>query len=137
MSSSPLAGSRELERIKMVEVTIQGEQVVFEVIGLHKLWALKSGFEVPVRMIKAARRDNNVMKGLWKGLRFPGTHIPGVIVAGTYFREGKKSFWDVVRSEGAIVVEVEGGPYDEVIVEVAEPEVVVKLIEEAIGNNAH
>ncbi len=121
---------------KMVEVTIQGKQVVFEVIGVHKLWALKSRFEVSVRMIKAARRDNNVMKGIWKGLRIPGTHIPGVIVAGTYFRDGKKSFWDVVRSEGAIVVEVEGGPYDEVVVEVADPERVVKLIEEAIGNYA-
>ncbi len=105
-------------------------------IGVHKLWALKSRFEVSARMIKAAHRDNNVMKGIWKGLRFPGTHIPGVIVAGTYFREGKKSFWDVVRSERAIVIEIEGGPYDEVVVEVAEPERVVKLIEEAIGNYA-
>jgi len=104
--------------------------------GVHKLWALKGRFEVPVRRIKAARRDKNVMKGLWKGLRIPGTQIPGVIVAGTYLRMGKKSFWDVANGDGAIVVEIEGGPYDEVVVEVAEPARVVELIEEAIENYA-
>ena len=120
----------------MVQVTIDGGQVVFEVKGLHKLWTLQSRFQIPISKIRAVRRDTTVMEGLWKGLRFPGTHIPGLIVAGTYYRRGKKSFWDVVKGEGAIVVDVEDGPYDEVVVQVASPEEVVKLIEEAIGNYA-
>ena len=116
----------------MVKVTIEDGQVVFEVKGLHKLWTLKSRFQIPVSKIRAVRRDTNVMKGLSKGLRFPGTHIPGLIVAGTYYRRGKKSFWDVVKGEGTIVVQVEDGPYAEVLVEVANPEEVVKLVEGAI-----
>jgi hypothetical protein len=33
----------------------------------------------------------------FRGLRMPGTHLPGVIIAGSYYyyQQGKWAFWDV------------------------------------------
>jgi hypothetical protein len=106
----------------MVKVSIRDDVAVFSVQGLHKLWAFKSRLEVPLAHIKAVRADPAVTRGWWKGIRAPGTHVPGVIVAGTYYHRGlKKTFWDVVDPERAIVVELDGERYERLIVEVEDP----------------
>ena len=64
----------------MVEIQIQDGTMSVDVRGLHKLWALKGRLQVPVVAVKGARRlDPGTARRLWKGLRIPGTHVPGVI----------------------------------------------------------
>jgi hypothetical protein len=108
-------------RAAMVRVSIQHDSAIFDVQGLHKLWAFKSRLTVPLAHIKSVRLDPNVMTGLWKGLRMPGTHVPGIIVAGTYYKDGKRFFWDVRNKQHAIVIELVGEPYQELIIEVDDP----------------
>ncbi len=120
----------------MVEVTIEAGIAKFELKGLHKLWAVKGCVYVPVKNIKYVRHDPTAMKGLWKGWRVPGTHIPGVIIAGTYHGRGKKCFWDVSKREKTIIVEIEGGPYDKVIVDVEDPKKVVSTLKAASDKGA-
>jgi hypothetical protein len=105
----------------MVKVSIQSDAVVFEVQGLHKLWAFKSRLEVPRVHIKNVRADPDAARGFWKGFRMPGTHLPGILVAGTFFKGGKRFFWDVRNKQNTIVVELEGDPYDQLIIEVEDP----------------
>jgi hypothetical protein len=106
----------------MVKVSIRDDVAVFSVQGLHKLWAFKSRLEVRLSHIKAVRADPTVARGLWKGIRAPGTHLPGIITAGTYYRKRlKKDFWDVSNPEHAIVVELEGEPYQRLVIEVEDP----------------
>ena len=119
----------------MVEMTIEEGMVKFEVKGLHKVLAFKGCVRVPVGNIRGVRHDPTAMKGFWKGWKFPATYLPGVIVAGTFYRpfyrHGRKYFWDVSRPEKTIVVEIEGGPYDELIVDVDDPENVVSKLKAA------
>ncbi|MBT3501934.1 MAG: hypothetical protein HOB40_10150 [Candidatus Marinimicrobia bacterium] len=109
----------------MVNVTITDGIATFELKGLHKLWAFKRKIQIPVSSIKNVKKDPTAMKGIWKGLRFPGTHIPGIIVAGTFRSKGEKHFWNVTNKEKTIVIDIEGGHYDKVIVDVNNPETVV------------
>ena len=67
-----------------------------------------------------------------KGLRAPGTHVPGVIIAGTFYQEGKRVFWDVKDPEKTIVINLADERYDELIVEVADPAEEVQRIQNAI-----
>jgi hypothetical protein len=105
----------------MVKVSTDSGLAIFDVQGLHKLWAFKSRLEIPIAHIRKVRADSTVARGLWKGLRLPGTHIPGVIVAGTFYQGGKTIFWDVHRADHAIVIELEGERFDELIIEVEDP----------------
>jgi hypothetical protein len=117
----------------MVELEVTGDKLVLHVKGLDKLFAFKSRLEIPLSHVAGARRDTTIARGWWKGIRAPGTHVPGVIIAGTFYQEDKKIFWDVHDPERTIVIDLRDERYDKLIVEVREPEAAVRLIEQAIS----
>ena len=113
----------------MVEVTVADGKVLFEVKGADKLWALKSRLEIPLTHIRGVRADPSAARGWWHGIRAPGTSLPGVITAGTFYQHGKRIFWDVHDPEQTIVVELKDERYDELVIEVAVPADVINLLE--------
>jgi len=115
----------------MVEIDIRGGTLHLEVKGMDKLWALKSSLDVPLAHVRGVRRDPEIARGWYKGLRAPGMHIPGVIAAGTFYRDGKRVFWDVHRAENTLVIELADERYDALIVEVADPDATAARIREA------
>ncbi len=118
----------------MVKIKREGQNLVLEVQGWDKLWALKSRLEVPCSKIRGVRADPTVAHGWWKGLRAPGTHVPGVITAGTFYHHGKCIFWDVKDPEKTIVIELADDRYDQLIIEVEDPPAEVQRIREAISS---
>ena len=114
----------------MVEFSLDGSTIRFEVQGLHRLWAFKSRLEVPLAHIRGVTSDPNVARGWWKGLRMPGTNIPNIIVAGTFYMNMKRTFWDVSNAAKAIVIYLEGNRYDRLVIEVQDPEAAVGQIVE-------
>ena len=116
----------------MVNLQVNEDEVEVEVLGLHKLWALRSRIRVPRSALAGARRlEGDAVRGLWKGWRVPGTHLPGVIVAGTYYRDGERHFWDVRDSARAIEIELVGTRFDRLFVEVEDPDQALRLLEQA------
>lgn len=121
----------------MVDVSIGDGTLLLTVRGLHVLWALRHRLEIPLGHIREVRRaEPGIMRGWWKGIRAPGTHLPGVIVAGTYYQGGEKVFWDVCDDSRAIVIELTGESYARLIIEVADPEETIATIRKALGRNA-
>ncbi len=112
----------------MVDITFLEGKLVLEVRGADKLWALKSSLEIPLEHIAAIRTDSEIAKGWWHGIRMPGTHIPGVITAGTFYQDGKRIFWDVHHPENVVVIELKDERYQQLIVEVADPEQAVEMV---------
>ena len=80
-----------------MDLSIQHGDLIVEVRGWSKLWAFKRYLRVPLSDIRTVWLDPNATKGWWRGWRWPGTNIPGVITAGTFYRRGKREFWDVRR----------------------------------------
>lgn len=116
----------------MVQLQVESGNLVIHVLGADKLWALKSTLEIPVVHIRGARADSNVAHGWWKGIKLPGTNIPGVMTAGTFYQDGKRIFWDVHNPDNTIVIALHDDRYDELIVEVANPAEAIKLIQSAL-----
>src|ERR1035437_8484220 len=112
----------------MVDLSISGGNLELQVRGADKLWALKSSLEIPLRHIAGIRADPSVAHGWWPGIRLPGTNIPGVLTAGTFYQHGKRVFWDVHNPEKTVVIELRDERYDELIVEVADPQLTVELV---------
>jgi len=116
----------------VVDLTIRDGTLDVRVLGFSKVWALKRRIRIPLGSVRAVRHDPEAARGLWMGWRLPGTHVPGVIRAGTHRKSGEKHFWDVRRADRTIVVELEDADYDRLIVEVRDPERAVRMIEGAI-----
>jgi len=62
----------------------------------------------------------------------PGTNVPGVITAGTFYQDGKRVFWDVHDPNKTIVIDLHDERYNELVVEVDDPQAAVALIQSAL-----
>jgi hypothetical protein len=122
----------------MVRIEIDGSALDIQVQGIHKLWALKSSLRVPLSDIRDVRHDPERARRLMPGLRIPGTHIPSVYTAGTYYQaDFRPDFWTVRDPDRAIVIQCrEDAAYDEIIVEVEDPHRTVEVIRTAIAGGA-
>ncbi len=119
----------------MVEISVVDGHVLVEVQGMHRLWALKSTLRVPLTDIVSVTHDPERATRAFPGLRVPGTHIPTVYTAGTYYQSDfRPDFWTVRHPEQAIVIQcTEDAAYDEIIVEVEDPAGTVARLETALG----
>src|SRR5450432_166135 len=104
----------------MVTINKQGDNFIFEVNGMHKLWAFKSQLTIPAEHILDAHQDLESIKG-WRGWKLPGTYIPTIITAGTFYKDGKKLFWDASNIEKCIIVDLQDERYNQLIIEVENP----------------
>lgn len=120
----------------MVNVSIEGGRVRFEVEGWDKLWAFKSQIEIPIGHIRGARIDPEPARGWWHGLRLPGTSLPGVITAGTYYQADGAVFFDVHDPDRTVVVELDNEQYRRLVIEVENPIDVVARLQSAIARSA-
>lgn len=116
----------------MVELSVTGGKLILDVLGADKLWALKSSLEIPLQHVRNARADPTVARGWYHGLRMPGTNIPGVLTAGTFYHHDQRVFWDVHNPENTIVIELHDEQYNELVVEVSDPRAALELIRGAI-----
>lgn len=116
----------------MVDLTITSGNLVMNVLGADKLWAFKSSMEIPLQHVAGIRADPEIARSGWKGWRIPGTSIPGVITAGTYYKDGKRVFWDVHGGANAVVIDLREERYNQLVVEVADPNAAVGLLKGAI-----
>jgi hypothetical protein len=114
----------------MARVSIDNSNLVVEVEGLDKLWSLKSRLVIPLANVRGATADPGIVAEP-KGLRAPGAHLPGVITAGTFHRDGERVFWNVHDGARAVVIELADQHYARLVIEVADPTATVALIEKA------
>lgn len=115
----------------MVDVTIERDRAVFQVEGLDRLWALRSRLEIPLEHIAGAAHDPETVGRWWHGLKVFGTDVPGLFAAGTFYYRGELVFWDVRHPERTVIVSLDHERYKKLIIEVADPDAVMSLLNRA------
>lgn len=111
----------------MITIEKQDDNFIFNLKGMHKLWAFKSQLTIPIDNIKDARQDLESIKG-WKGWRAPGTSLFSLITAGTFHKDGTKIFWDVVDKNNCIIIDLIDEDYKQLIIEVKNPKEAINLL---------
>ena len=99
----------------MATLEVVGENLVVRLSWFEKLEA----FHPDVSVRRSGVREVRVVDNAWpelRGVRAPGTGIPGVVAVGTRRGTFGKDF-DVVHGKGpAVVVELEGEKYARLVV---------------------
>jgi len=116
----------------MVDLAIAEGKLTLHVRGADRLWAFKSTLEIPLVHIAGVRADAEIARGWYHGIKAPGTNVPGVITAGTFYQDGKRVFWDVHHPEKTIVISLHDERYSQLVVEVDDPDGAIKLIQSAL-----
>lgn len=130
---------KECQGFAMVNVVVQGDRVRFQVEGWDKLWALKSQLEIPVAHIRSARWDPEPARRAlyyWHGARLPGTQIRGVLSAGSFYEHEGIVFYDMHNPENTVLIELDHEHYERLVIEVANPLEVVRMLSAAIAAGA-
>lgn len=110
----------------MVTINTTENDFVFEIKGWHKIWALKSHITIAKENIVKAYQNEKFFT-FWKGFRLPGTEIPGLITAGSFYKDEWR-FWDVCNKKNAIIIELQNSEFKKLIIEVANPETALNLL---------
>jgi hypothetical protein len=114
----------------MARIQLADDHVIVEIPGWQKLLAFTRGFRIPVAHVRGVTMDPGAA-GEPKGLRAPGTHVPGVLALGTFYRDGERVFWAVRNPSRVVVIQLAEERYDRLVIEVADPRATVELIESA------
>lgn len=111
----------------MAELLVEGDEVVVALGGWEKVGAFHGDVRVPRTAVRDVRKVD-VAIGEVRGLRAPGTALPGVTALGTWRRRGGKDFVAVYRRRPGVVVELDGARYARLIVTTDDPDAVVAAL---------
>lgn len=119
----------------MTTVEITHDQLVLTVKGFDIVLALKHRLEIPLAHVLGAELGvtDEVRERLRQSLRLPGTHLPGIITAGTYVEHGRSMFWNIHSGEHAITIRIAHERYDRLVVDVQDPAAAVAAITTALA----
>ncbi|MBD5653964.1 MAG: hypothetical protein IAI50_02145 [Candidatus Eremiobacteraeota bacterium] len=116
----------------MATIEISNGELVVGMHGWDRLFTMKSRLAVPLEHVAGAASAEDDARKWYKGLRF-GTNIPGVLTAGTFYRQGSWVFWDVHDPALAIGIDLHDEHYKRLIVQVDDPAATIAAIEAAVG----
>lgn len=116
----------------MTTLQIENGNLIINVEGADKLWALKSHLTIPLMHITSVKYDPEVARGWWHGFRLPGTQIPGVITAGTFYQHHEWAFWDVHHPEKTIIITLKDEGYQKLVIEVEDTDTAIAIINNAL-----
>ncbi|BAY82212.1 hypothetical protein NIES267_16910 [Calothrix parasitica NIES-267] len=116
--------------INLVEDNLKIEFTVkeqFLAVRFKKLW------EIPLSHIQQV--TTTAPQTSWKELRSPGTSLPGLIKAGTYYTDRGKEFWLVnQRKDNYLTIELQDEKYKRIVMTVEDNESWQQRLVEGMGN---
>ena len=100
---------------------------------MDRIWALKSHLEIPLQHVVQAESDPEIARGWWHGIRWPGTNLPGVVTAGTFYRDGQRMFWDIHNPDQTVVISLADEHCNQLVIEVENTTQTVEAIDSAVS----
>ncbi len=113
----------------MVKVSVSHGHVVLKLEGAKRLLALKSTVEIPLNSIK--RVSLTPPKWLFAAVR-AGTHLPGIMMAGTFWTRQGKQFYYVRDPEKCVTLTLRDHEYSKVVFQVDDKVAVAARIGKAL-----
>jgi hypothetical protein len=95
-------------------LVFEGDNLAVRLAKMEKVWTLHGDFSIPVSHI--ARVSKDAPQTVWREWRAPGTFVPYLIKAGTYYTPRGKEFWYMTRWREPVVLELTGEPYQRMII---------------------
>jgi hypothetical protein len=122
--------------MRMAIVELNGDTLTVRVTGIDQVLAFKHTLEVPLEHVAGIDQDSDEAGTIFRGLRLPGTSLPGIVTAGSYFRAGEWSFWDVHDPRKAVIIRLKDEHYSRAVVGVDDPSGTIELVRKALARRS-
>lgn len=118
----------------MPRLELTDRELIVHLTAWESMWSLCRSFCVPLAHVRGATEDNGY-GGRALGLRIPGTHVPGLIAAGTFIKDGDKQFVYTMRKLPTIVIELAGNDWARLVIGMPNVRVEVARINAAVARH--
>ena len=114
----------------MARVLVVGSEVQLSLSVGEKFWGFHRTLKANLSdIVKIERVDNFWKYSGWRGVRAPGTGIPGVVGLGTWRKLGSKSFCAVYKKEPGFKITLKNNEFEAWLFSAAElPSDLAKLV---------
>lgn len=99
--------------------------------ALERLGAIHGSIAVSLAQVSGARIATQPFREL-RGLRMPGTALPGIIALGSWRFVGGEDFVAIYRGRPAIVVDLHGAQFNRLIIDAANTEATLARLNDAL-----
>ncbi|HEV2993822.1 MAG TPA: hypothetical protein VG012_05365 [Acidimicrobiia bacterium] len=114
--------------VRVAQIVVRERELVVQLSRLEKLGALHADVRVPLSQVVWARVVEHPWSAL-RGLRLPGTGIPGVVMLGTKRGRFGADFAAVYKDRPAVAVELRDAPFQRLLVTVDDAAAVARSLQ--------
>jgi len=116
----------------MAQIELTPDTLIVHITGIDRLWALKSHLDIPLAHVVGAALAADEAKEWLHETHISGTHVPGMLSAGTFHHHGDRVFWDVHDPKKAIAIQLKDDKLARLVVEVDDPSATLAAISHAV-----
>jgi hypothetical protein len=99
-----------------MKLNLDNESLTIEFEWYEQLWAFTLDKQLRIPLSHIDRVTTAEPQSNWAEIRAPGTFLPGVIKAGTYYTKRGKEFWYVTAEKDYLTLELHDEPYRRLII---------------------
>ncbi len=96
-----------------MNIVIDKDVMSIELSNLEKILSFHNSLKLPISQITEV--SDTLLPPTWKEIRAPGTAIPGLIKAGTYYTFRGKEFWMLKKKDNPIRIELKNNKFKRLI----------------------
>jgi hypothetical protein len=86
----------------------------------ERIWAVYFNADLVIPLAHITQVSTQPPTSDWRDVRLPGTFVPGVIKAGTYYTPRGKEFWYVTRGDSYLTLELNNEFYQKIVLTLGE-----------------
>lgn len=101
-----------------MHLLLAADRLHFQLQGWERLWAFHLSPSIVVELKHITQISTDLPKTTWRELRAPGTFLPGVIKAGTYYTDRGREFWHITKPDNCLTIDLKDGYFKRIVVNV-------------------
>jgi hypothetical protein len=114
----------------MASVSVEGDEFRVRLTAFERLAAMRGDVVMPVASVAGVRKLDRALDAL-RGIRAPGTGLPGVLSDGTRRGSFGRDFVAVFGRGPGVVIELRDAPFKQLVLSVADADSVRELVQAA------
>jgi hypothetical protein len=99
-----------------MQLYLADNRLTIELEWYEQLWAVTLDGQMHIPLERIDRVTTSEPQSDWAEIRAPGTFLPGVIKAGTYYTKRGKEFWYVTTDRDYLTLELRDEPYRRIVI---------------------
>ena len=109
-----------------MKISVKNNMLSITLSKSETLLSIKHSLNMPLRHVKRVHAKQP--KTVWREIKAPGSFLPGVVKAGTYYTPRGKEFWCVTRNTKPLVIELKSEKYKRLVLGVKNNKTWIKKI---------